>query len=360
MRLLQAVAVSAVVVLSGPFVGQFRAWLGDVFPGRLVAIVGGIIALAMGAALAAAVWRIHDRRALRYGAIAAALAIAAAYSLAVATPWPEVNVVERFHFVEYGVIGACFYRAWRARADPSVMILPLLAGSIAGSVEEWFQWYIPVRVGEAHDVAIDVVAVGCGVLFGLGLHPPDSFTWRLARSSRVRVALVAALAVLVWAWFVDAVHLGHQVSREDVSFRSHWTADELDALARDRAARWAAEPPVALRRLSAEDQYMDEALWHVRARNMAESAWAAWQENRILELFYAPVLDTPSYVSATGHRWTPDQRRDMERRALATPEHGVYLSRAEPYPIVVIPAGLFWSAVGGVVLMLLALAARVR
>lgn len=357
MRLLQAVAVSAAVVLSAPYVGQFRAWLGDAFPGRLVAIVGGVIALAIASALVAAIVRIRNRRGVRFGAIAAALAIATGYSLAVATPWPEVNVVERFHFVEYGVIGLCFYRAWGAFADPSIVILPLLAGSMVGSVEEWFQWFIPVRVGEAHDVAIDLVAVGCGLLFSLGVHPPAGFTWRLARMSRARVAGVAALAVLVFAWFLNAVHLGYQVSAESVSFRSHWTADELGALARERAARWATNPPVMLRRLSAEDQYMDEALWHVRARNMADNPWVAWQENHILELFYAPVLEAPSYVSASGHRWAPDQRRDAESRALSTDEHGVYVSHAEPYPIVVISKPAFWSAAGAMVLLLLVFAA---
>jgi hypothetical protein len=356
-RLLQAVAVSAVVVLSAPYAGQFRAWLGETFPGRLVAIVGGVIALAIVPALVAAIVRIRSRRGLRYGAIAAALAIAAGYSLAVATPWAEVNVVERLHFVEYGVIGLSFYRAWRAFADPSIVILPLLAGSVVGSVEEWFQWFIPVRVGEAHDVAIDLVAVGSGLLFGLGVHPPVGFTWRLARTSRARVAGAAALAVLVFAWFLNAVHLGYQVSGESVSFRSHWTADKLGALARARAARWATNPPVTLRRLSAEDQYMDEALWHVRARNMADNPWVSWQENHILEVFYAPVLDAPSYVSASGHRWAPDQRRDAEARALSTNEPGVYVSHAEPYPIVVISKPAFWSAAGAMVLLLLVFAA---
>jgi hypothetical protein len=105
-------------------------------------------------------------------------------------------------------------------------------------------------------------------------------------------------------------------------------------LAADREVRWKTNPPVTLVRVSREDQYMDEALWHVKRRNAAWGEgdyWASWQENRILETYYAIVLDTPSYVSATGFRWPPEQRRDAEQRAAG--DRGPYVSHAEPYTI---------------------------
>jgi hypothetical protein len=79
-----------------------------------------------------------------------------------------------------------------------------------------------------------------------------------------------------------------------------------------------------LRTLAREDQYRSEGEAHVRARN---GAWergdvaTAWGENLVLERYYAPVLDTPSHISKTGHRWHPDHRADAERRfqALAAP-----------------------------------------
>ena len=65
------------------------------------------------------------------------------------------------------------------------------------------------------------------------------------------------------------------------------------------------------RRLGREDHYLTEGLWHVQRRNQAwdsADAAAAWRENRILEKFYAPVLDTPTYAGPTGHRWPAAQR----------------------------------------------------
>jgi len=55
---------------------------------------------------------------------------------------------------------------------------------------------------------------------------------------------------------------------------------------------------------------------------------AAWSENLILEKYYAPVLDTPSYVSKTGHRWPPPQRADAEQHVgRASP--ATFVSRAD-------------------------------
>ena len=75
---------------------------------------------------------------------------------------------------------------------------------------------------------------------------------------------------------------------------------------------------------------------------------AAWNENRILEKYFDPVLDTPSYISITGHRWPAGQRADAERRAASQRSTGparVYVSGAYPYPIFVWPRVLFWAAV---------------
>jgi hypothetical protein len=268
---------------------------------------------------------------------------------------PEVDAVERVHFVEYGLIAILFYRAWRPRGDASIVMLPLMAGLVVGTIEEWFQWFIPVRIGEARDIALNLAAIACGLLFSLGIDPPETFTRELRRGSLTRLGVAGAIVLIVFAIFVHAIHLGYDIARDDVgSFRSRYRVEELRALAADRAARWRADPPLVLHRLSREDQYMDEGLWHVRRRNDAWTAGdhvTAWRENRILEEFFAPVLDTPSYVAAAGHRWPPGQREEGERRGGATaPER--YVSHAEPRPILTWSKPIFWAATVAVALVI--------
>ena len=90
---------------------------------------------------------------------------------------------------------------------------------------------------------------------------------------------------------------------------------------------------------------MTEGLQHVQARNEAWTGGAvatAWHENAILERYFAPVLDTPSYVSKTGHRWSAEQRADGKwraRRGLPLP----FASRAFPYPIFTLSPLVVWA-----------------
>jgi hypothetical protein len=338
-------AASVAVIVSAPFAGQLRAWLRAAFPESFATLVGAAVALAVAGAALAAFARIRHHRLLRWLALIAAMAAAIVQGWLFSTGQPEVDSVERVHFVEYGLVTLLFYRAWRPIGDLSIVVMPVLAGLIVGTLEEWLQWFIPNRVGEARDVLLNLGAIGSGLLFSLGLEPPASFSGRLRPRSASRIGAASAAVVLVYAAFVHVVHLGYEVRLEDVAtFRSRYAADRLALLSRDRAARWQVDPPVVLKRFSAEDQYMDEGLWHVRRRN---DAWmegdyrTAVRENLVLEAFFAPVLDTPSYVSAVGHRWPADQRADAVRRTAG--DTGPYVSDAEPYPLMTWPRARLWT-----------------
>ncbi len=90
---------------------------------------------------------------------------------------------------------------------------------------------------------------------------------------------------------------------------------------------------------------MTEGLQHVQARNEAWArgdAFTAWRENRILERFFGAVLDTPSYVSRTGHRWP---RRAARRRGSGespVAPRTAFVSAAFPYPIYRWPPWALW------------------
>ena len=226
-----AVAVAVAVVLSAPVVGQIRGWIRSAFPGRFVLIVGAIGAVLLAAALVAAAFRIRERRALRYGAIAAAIAIAVIYSALNPSDTPESIAVERFHFLEYGLITFLFYRAWRPLGDLSIVLLPILAGLIAGTAEEWLQWFIPNRVGELRDIFLNLAAIVSGLLFSVAVDPPARFAATLSRASAARVLRLAAATIIVLAAFLHVVHLGYEIVDPDVgSFMSRYAPGRLPAL----------------------------------------------------------------------------------------------------------------------------------
>ena len=321
--MLPAVLVSVVLVISAPFIGELRRWAAATLPGpQYLWLVNGVVGAGVAAVAVAAFLQIRHNRMWRFGLIGLAALIAVVFTRATGSANPAVAAVEHFHFVQYGVITWLFYRTWRGRADVASLLLPCAAAFVFGVAEEWWQWFLPARVGELEDVLLNSVAILCGLLVSVAIMPmarPGGGRARGARGSGLAAAAAGAfVAVTAVAAFTWTVHVGYAIHDPQIGmFRSRYSPDRLDALAADRTTRWALEPPLVRRTLAREDQYRSEGEAHIRARN---TAWdqgnvsTAWHENLILERYYAPVLDTPSHISPPGHRWHPDHRADAKAR----------------------------------------------
>ena len=324
------------MILSAPFVQQAFTAASNAWGPYFSTVGMAATALPVGAALLVAATRIRDRRLARYCALATSLAVGTCYVLINA-----LSFAEAFHFVEYGLLAWLFHRSRGTRNDGASVLLPLVAGVVVGTLDEWFQWFIPIRAGEARDIVLNGVASGCGLLFAIAIDPPAGRVTVRHRESVIRLLASGAVAVALFALFFLTVHVGHDVYDAEIgAFRSRYTAAELSGLARDRGERWLIRPPRVQRRLSREDQYLTEGLWHVQRRNQALSAGDltdAWRENRILERFYAPILEVPTYANLLGHAWSTGQRLDVEAQVGA--DHAPLASDAYPYPLYVWPVG---------------------
>lgn len=360
-RFAVAVLAAAALVLSAPFLGLFRYRLQRAFPQHFIWIVAAIVAGGAAAAVAVALIRIRERRTLRYGLVVLAAAVAGVYAWLNAGENQDSNVVELLHFLQYGVVTLLFYRAVRGAGDLSMLVLPMLAGLIVGTAEEGLQWFLPVRVGEIRDLYLNAAAMVCGLLFSVAVDPPPAFRASLRPGSASLIGRFAVAACLALAVFLHVIHLGHDIRDDEAGvFESRYSADRLAALQDEKAREWRTDPPpLQVRRVSREDQYMTEGVQHVRWRNRKwdeGDVLAAWNENRILEKYFTPVLDTPSYISPTGHRWPDAQRADAEQRAIrqraAAAAGSVYVSEAFPYPIFAWPTHVFWAVAGGLIALI--------
>lgn len=314
-----AVLLVVVIFAVSPVIGGVRDLVFAIFPERgAAAVAGPLILVAAGAAL----WgltRIRTHRRWRYGGLAVACGLVALSTLLDAGDGgARVSVVEKVHILEYGLLAALLYRARRQVGDLSLVLLPLLWTTLAGTLEEGLQWLVPRRVGEIRDVGINAWAALCGVVFALAVAPPEGFRAGLDPRSRRLVAGSAALVVLALAAFWSSAHAGHWIEHPEVGrFRSWHTAAELRATAERRAREWTAAPPTAIPAWGIEDRFLTEAAAHVLFRNHAwqyGDARDAWHANRVLELFYAPFLDTRSITSGEPHRLATAERAELERR----------------------------------------------
>lgn len=333
MKALLALAASLVVLVSAPAIGQIRGAIQTAFPGQYRMILGAFVVGVIGAGVLYAIATIRERRAFRFSLIVTAVSLGALYSFATATGNANVDAVERFHFAEYGLLTLLYLRVWRDRGTSAAVVLAFLAVFMVGTLDEGIQWYVPIRVGEWADVLLNSVAITCGLLFGAALRPDASRVYR-DRPRRRAVVTMLASAIVLFATFFYVVHVGHAVQDSAIgTFRSRYTASELLANAADRSQRWQTHPLTTLHRYSREDQYMSEGLWHIQARNeAANDPLTQWRENLILEKYFQPVLDFPTYNTPKGGRWPAEQRENV-RVVVASDFLRPWVSKANPYPI---------------------------
>lgn len=327
-----AIGVSMVVLVSAPAIGQIRGAIQTAFPGQYRLILGAFVAAAIVAGVLYAAATVRERRVVRFGLIGAAIAAGTLYSLATATGNANVDAVERFHFAEYGLLALLYHRVWRDRSATAALPLAFLATFMVGTMDEGIQWFVPIRVGEWRDALLNSVAIICGLGFAAALQRRDAQHQPYRSSRRELLAMVGATSLL-FGFFFYVVHVGHEVHDPAIgTFRSRYTATELLANEADRAQRWRTAPLTTLRRYSREDQYMSEGLWHIQARNEAgDDPLTQWRENLILEKYFEPVLDFPTYNTPKGGRWPEEQRRNVG--AIAASDARPWVSRANPFPI---------------------------
>jgi hypothetical protein len=316
-RWLPPFGLATLIVATAPFLGVLRAWVRLSFGLGYLSWVSAGLAVAGLAALAWAILRIREHRALRYGALAMAAGLVALQVGSWSAGGREADVLERVHLLEYGLLAILFARAFRERHESRLLAVPvLLAVALASVADELVQWLTPVRVGDGRDVLLNLWAGAIGLLFGLALsgprglfRPPAAATWRLA-------AGLGAVAVLAGALFFDLAHLGYEVHDPRAGVFLSWHSPEkLVRAAADRARRWPVEGVPADRPLALEDRFRSEAGWHVNARNHAVTIGdlpLAWRENRILERWYGPFVDLP------GNHWPSAQKEAIREELRAS------------------------------------------
>lgn len=358
-KLLPPALLSLLIVATAPFMGVVRDLLLEALPGAFVRALALGFAALVAALLLLAILRIRHRRWLRYGGLALALGLIAVQGFGFGTGIPQVDVVERIHILEYGLLSFLVYRALAGAGDLSAVLLPALWAAGLGTLDEFVQWLVPVRTGDLRDVAINLFAGACGVLFGLSLTPPRRLALRLSPGHGKAVCWTAAGVVLGFAAFLHCAHLGYEIVDPEIGrFRSWFSEEELARLKEAKAAEWQREPPKRLEILAKEDYYLTEAAWHVNHRNAAYGRgdyFHAWKENRILETYYPAFLEVESFHGSGRHRLPAEQREEIAARR-PRPDPVPYVSPVLGHRIFLAPSRTtLWTVAVSVALALLVL-----
>jgi hypothetical protein len=353
--------LALLIVATSPVMSHVRNFLFDTLGTRFAAVLAVGLGLAIGSSVVAAALRIREPRPamrwLRFGGLGLALVLLGIQVFGFGTGNPLIDAVERFHLIEYGLLGALFYRAFRRYGDASVLPLTMLAVTLVGTLDELVQWWTPLRVGDGRDVVLNSYAGLCGMLFGLALAPPRRWVVRGGRAAAQRVGRAAALTCLAFAVFYDRAYIGYEITDPEAGqFRAWHPREELLALQVERATEWATDPPAGLTAMGPEDFYLTAAMRHVayRDESLRSGQWfQAWKENRIVETYYTPYLELSSFGGApVRYRLTPEELQALEANR---PRPDQVPEESAPLQIAVVSRPAFWTVTIAATLVLAAL-----
>ena len=324
--------------VGAPMAGLMRDWLLKTFPSSALKVIVGLLLLV---AVAVAVQMIRallrGQKGHRFLWLTAATLLLGFQLTAFQTAVSSVNVVEKIHIVQYGLLAFLVARSMRQDArstdpeasdsestaplSPDQLWIPALVAALAGVVDESLQGYFQLRTGDIRDVAMNALAgcMGACVAASTADWQRWDFRWNPRRLGDL--ACWTALLFFMAGFFFHQFHIGYRHQDPQIGvFQSWFSMDELEELSRDRLERWSTDPPTGLEAWAPQDYYLTEAAWHANHRNerLSSEDWGmALQAHRILERYYEPFLDVESFRGSGKHRWDPDLIRKVEAGAVA-------------------------------------------
>jgi len=159
-RLALALAASIAIVGGSPLAGVLRQALLTHWPAGYVPVLAACVALpAIGilAVSARIAMRAHVETphwsTTRLTAIGLAFGLAIAVGYLERTGDPNVDVVEAFHFVEFGALTCLLVWAMAPLVPGHAWVWGAAASIVVGALDEWTQWFVPNRTGEIRDVS---------------------------------------------------------------------------------------------------------------------------------------------------------------------------------------------------------------
>ncbi len=343
------------IFATAPIGNSLQSWLktrvGDGTP-RLLFLGLLLVAIATTVGITLRRSEVFDHRRLGW-----VLAIGTATGFLV---WRLQVAAEPAHLVLYGILGVITFWALSSHLrDDGVYLASSIIAILVGTLEEAFQWLLPSRYWDVHDIGLNATAaVLAQLLIWKGVQPATITAGFSSRSLRLTIRLAACEVVLLLCclsntpqridWYAARApglsYLGQRLSTRMVEygyrhtdpeigrFQSQLTIAELRRSDRERG------PEVAelIRSLGGKDHYhrlqvfypphkapfVFEAGGHLfvrnryreRARNQTDPVekqrliTAAFRETLILERYF------PTTLAHLGKTLTPDARRRLAER----------------------------------------------
>jgi VanZ family protein len=300
----------AVIFLTLPYAPIWREWIAE----HLYADFFSVLVIAiLAVVLAATIMRmIRTKAALWDYTLLAAIAVCYVYGLSRIT-----IAVEQVHFVEYGVLACLFIAALRVDwRDPGQYFNALLLVTLVGIADEYVQGTLPNRVGELHDVYLNVISGALALAWFRFCLRLSELPSSLQTILRVALPVIGLIIVSIGIFNSRISEFGYYIKDPEIGeFYSRLPQEKLTAgvpggeffKSEILPQLYQGSYSQLLYRL--KGSIYGEVLVHIFSRDKhleRGDLYPAYRENQILEKYF------PNFINGTKYQWTMEKQAKVE------------------------------------------------
>jgi len=309
-----SLAWAGIILLTLPYARIWSDWITERFSGYFIPITVLLIFVLI---LVLSIVKMVRRRAgfIDYTIFAMLLA-AYIFSL-----FQLKIIIEQVHFLEYGLLGFLFIKAVRIdRLDVGGYIIAIVLVSFVGVIDEYIQGVFPNRVGELHDIYLNILSGVLALCWYRIIIKPKEEQGRIRSALSISLPVVGLILILTGFFNSNISEFGYfHTDKEIGSFYSRLDSELLSRHFPDSAFfKSEVAPRLYIDSYSGilkliENPIHSEILVHIfrRDRHLRDEDYiTSHRENQLLEKYFG------SYITGTKHEWNDKKVAALEELSI--------------------------------------------
>jgi len=231
-------------------------------------------------------------------------------------------LIEQVHFIEYGLLSILFFRALSVdKIKTADYLNAILLITLAGLVDEFIQGLLVNRVGELHDVYLNVLAGGLALVwYRYCIKPGEEYPSHWRKALKITIPIISLIILAIATFNSTITDFGHYIEDEEIgAFYSRMPAQDLlhdspdiEYFKSEVLPRLYEENYAGLLQMI-NNTVHGEVLVHLFRRDKRlkrdNDFITAYRENQILDKYFI------NYIENTEYKWSDDKILNVRQAA---------------------------------------------
>jgi len=307
---LRVILWTGIIFATLPYARTWTDWITQRFSGYFIPAI--VYAILLYFLIYTIVWMIKSRSSRADYVLLIIVTAGYLYSLLKIT-----IIIEQVHFIEYGILAYFFLKAIRHyRSDAGVYLIAAFAVTLVGIIDEIIQGFLPDRVGELHDVYLNIISGLLALCWYRITLKPSETTGHFTTAWIAALPIFGVILILIGFFNSYFSDFGYLIKDEEIGAfysRRHPSQPPPDSLLiagfRNNVLPQLYQTHYSILLKSVEHTLAEETLVHIfrRDRHLRDKDFiTVHRENQILEKYFQP------FIAGTDHQWPPEKVEQLK------------------------------------------------